>query len=659
MKTFILSAVQSALLVLTGVMISSADASSITVTANPIWTDTGIFLSPSDGVRIHDAIGNWTFGAGYVGPDGWPDSPPAWVSDDWITDDRAGQLIGAVMPLGLDMNVSEAVPQNAPELFQVGTASVTVSGEEGELWLGINDAWTNGNSDNFGTLSVQVDAVPEPSTFTLLGIGVISLVAYAWRRRPKTSHIRRSVLFTTSVNFVVLVSLAQANPITYTLWTSLPFRSPLLPELPGTWDLSATLTTDGLTGEVLSSSDIVSGSLTLSGPYGTFTEAISNISGLTADSTGLWAINTQPWPAYIATPDMVVFWSSTSYYDVPPSYSGRVSPPLTASQVGFGTVSPDWPVQDGEGIWLVATVSEVPEPASIMLLVTALLGLVGFTFVRRRRRAKGYRQLNWMGLSVALIVLASGTAVRADTITHGGTTVNMDFVSVGNAGNPADTTGFGAVGYDYRIGTYDDRGREGRLGSRPPLPPNRTGGSPASGSPVSGFTSKRIDGPRPGRGQAPLSASAGIVDPDLRGKAINMTHRRRDQSVPGHVCLMQSVVLSRCRHLRYGGCLVARHVTSTFLRSFARRALPRFVARMNALTPERPALRILIRDNERRACLRSGLLASCIKPSDRSASNHLLSPLGTWFGFVPELTARPSGRIPFGDHSVTWASPLR
>ena len=325
---------------------------------------------------------------------------------------------------------------------------------------------------------------------------------------------------------------------------------------PGTWDLSATLTTDGLTGEVLSSSDIVSGSLTLSGPYGTFTEAISNISGLTADSTGLWAINTQPWPAYIATPDMVVFWSSTSYYDVPPSYSGRVSPPLTASQVGFGTVSPDWPVQDGEGIWLVATVSEVPEPASIMLLVTALLGLVGFTFVRRRRRAKGYRQLNWMGLSVALIVLASGTAVRADTITHGGTTVNMDFVSVGNAGNPADTTGFGAVGYDYRIGTYDDRGREGRLGSRPPLPPNRTGGSPASGSPVSGFTSKRIDGPRPGRGQAPLSASAGIVDPDLRGKAINMTHRRRDQSVPGHVCLMQSVVLSRCRHLRYGGCLV-------------------------------------------------------------------------------------------------------
>ena len=37
-----------------------------------------------------------------------------------------------------------------------------------------------------------------------------------------------------------------------------------------------------------------------------------------------------------------------------------------------------------------------------------------------------------------------------------------------------------------------DRGREGRL-SRPPLPPNRTGGSPASGFPVDGVISVRID----------------------------------------------------------------------------------------------------------------------------------------------------------------------
>src|SRR5437879_13698146 len=38
-----------------------------------------------------------------------------------------------------------------------------------------------------------------------------------------------------------------------------------------------------------------------------------------------------------------------------------------------------------------------------------------------------------------------------------------------------------------------NRGRENRKGF--PLPPNRTGGSPASGSPVGGLTSERIDEP--------------------------------------------------------------------------------------------------------------------------------------------------------------------
>jgi len=37
-----------------------------------------------------------------------------------------------------------------------------------------------------------------------------------------------------------------------------------------------------------------------------------------------------------------------------------------------------------------------------------------------------------------------------------------------------------------------NRGREKRF-VRFPLPPNRTGGSPASGSPVDGFTPKGID----------------------------------------------------------------------------------------------------------------------------------------------------------------------
>ena len=59
-------------------------------------------------------------------------------------------------------------------------------------------------------------------------------------------------------------------------------------------------------------------------------------------------------------------------------------------------------------------------------------------------------------------VLASAAAAQGDTITHGSTTINMDFVTVGNPGNAADTTvmnggtsGYGSVGYTYRIGAYD------------------------------------------------------------------------------------------------------------------------------------------------------------------------------------------------------------
>jgi len=58
------------------------------------------------------------------------------------------------------------------------------------------------------------------------------------------------------------------------------------------------------------------------------------------------------------------------------------------------------------------------------------------------------------GMAAAILLLAAGMA-QADTIIHGGTTINMDFVTVGNPGNTADDTGYGAVGYAYKIGKYE------------------------------------------------------------------------------------------------------------------------------------------------------------------------------------------------------------
>ena len=46
-------------------------------------------------------------------------------------------------------------------------------------------------------------------------------------------------------------------------------------------------------------------------------------------------------------------------------------------------------------------------------------------------------------------------AATAALITSTSASVTMDWVTVGNAGNAADTTGYGAVGYNYQIGKYE------------------------------------------------------------------------------------------------------------------------------------------------------------------------------------------------------------
>ncbi|MBI2825524.1 MAG: SUMF1/EgtB/PvdO family nonheme iron enzyme [Planctomycetia bacterium] len=104
--------------------------------------------------------------------------------------------------------------------------------------------------------------------------------------------------------------------------------------------------------------------------------------------------------------------------------------PLTAFRV--------WQLDDGFGILdnLRLDVSPVPEPSSLVL---AVCGAVGLLMVVRRRLAG----------ALALVVACwafSLSPVQAVTIPT---------VPVGNPGNAADTTGYGAVAYGYRIGTFE------------------------------------------------------------------------------------------------------------------------------------------------------------------------------------------------------------
>ena len=136
-----------------------ASSATIVVQANPLWTDTGLALAPTDVVQIYGATGAWKSQINVPFSDADGSMYCQYVWDEWISDGHHGQLIGFV---GTDPNDTNAVSQNSPALFVVGTNSVTFAGKTGELWLGFNDAFATrypggiGVNDNSGSVTVQV-----------------------------------------------------------------------------------------------------------------------------------------------------------------------------------------------------------------------------------------------------------------------------------------------------------------------------------------------------------------------------------------------------------------------------------------------------------------------------------------------------------------------
>jgi formylglycine-generating enzyme len=55
----------------------------------------------------------------------------------------------------------------------------------------------------------------------------------------------------------------------------------------------------------------------------------------------------------------------------------------------------------------------------------------------------------------AAFTLSTQPSAQADTFGTSGNEFTIDFVDIGNAGNAADTTSYGAVPYQYRIGKYE------------------------------------------------------------------------------------------------------------------------------------------------------------------------------------------------------------
>jgi len=167
----------------------------------------------------------------------------------------------------------------------------------------------------------------------------------------------------------------------------------------------------------------------------------------------------------------------------------------------------------------------------------------------------------------------------------------------------------------------------------PPLPPNRTCGSPAYGSPVGGLTSKRIDETSMGRvqGQQPLLGNQGfsLVAPRNEGRQQALWPGSRFVLArSGDRGLSDAVSPSGVTGgaLSFGFVRGFGHCVSTSLHPFAPPALPGFIATMGALTPARRFF-VSLSGTMNSAWTRAGLSASCAWPSDHSASNHPGGPV--------------------------------
>ena len=90
----------------------------------------------------------------------------------------------------------------------------------------------------------------------------------------------------------------------------------------------------------------------------------------------------------------------------------------------------------------------IPEPSSLPLAALAVAALLW------RRRS-----LLCASILAAVVGISFADRAAADTFGSGANTFNIEFVTIGNPGNAADTTGSpnpaGSVPYTYRMGKFE------------------------------------------------------------------------------------------------------------------------------------------------------------------------------------------------------------
>jgi hypothetical protein len=87
----------------------------------------------------------------------------------------------ANLPGGSDPVITSGASSDYPSYLPGGISFNVGFASPGDSFNGYVDAFTVGTGA--GTTTFDFEAVPEPSALCLLGIGTVSLLAYAWRRQ--------------------------------------------------------------------------------------------------------------------------------------------------------------------------------------------------------------------------------------------------------------------------------------------------------------------------------------------------------------------------------------------------------------------------------------------------------------------------------------------
>jgi hypothetical protein len=167
-------------------MAAPAMADLVTVTANPLWTDTGIDVAIGDVITVTPVAGEkWcTIGGGVMwGPDG-----SDYNRDDlFLSYDSGAQHSAMIGYIGGDpyqghWGDDSFFPQ-AAGYVAVNNGVTFTSSASGSLWLGVNDdARTMAIGDNSGSIGADVDVVPVPGAVLL---GVLGLGMAGWKLRKR------------------------------------------------------------------------------------------------------------------------------------------------------------------------------------------------------------------------------------------------------------------------------------------------------------------------------------------------------------------------------------------------------------------------------------------------------------------------------------------